>query len=303
MMYKTIINYYQNITIKPPRTFTGKERDSETGFSYFGARYYDSDILTAWLSVDPMADKYPNISPYAYCAWNPVRLVDPDGREMMMNDDWYINGKGEIRWFNSTDATYTYEGEEYTRYGQTASMTNSDGDFVYGDQYGNTHSSRPLREVSIKGTLTDFERTMQNPLVKNIHQSAADFWSHPITEATVGAILFVVSGGAEAIFQKIGSSILKQSVKREAKKNFFNNAKNSPRVERKGAQGDLHSFPTSVDGYATKFGKFSYIKGKDKQTYFQLTLKGSYKGKNGKFEYIKDKNNYINHRFFNPKTK
>ena len=66
---------------KPPRTSTGKERDSETGFSYFGARYYDSDILTGWLSVDPMADKYPNISPYAYCGWNPVRLVDPDGKE------------------------------------------------------------------------------------------------------------------------------------------------------------------------------------------------------------------------------
>ena len=29
-----------------------------------------------------MADKYPSISPYAYCAWNPVRLVDPDGREI-----------------------------------------------------------------------------------------------------------------------------------------------------------------------------------------------------------------------------
>ena len=26
-----------------------------------------------------MADKYPGVSPYAYCAWNPVRLVDPDG--------------------------------------------------------------------------------------------------------------------------------------------------------------------------------------------------------------------------------
>ena len=302
-MRQNYIKYNAKTPLKYHQSFTGKERDSETGFSYFGARYYDSDLMTGWLSVDPLADKYPSLSPYAYCAWNPVKLVDPDGREMMMNDDWYINGKGEIRWFNSTDATYTYEGEEYTRYGQTASMTNSDGDFVYGDQYGNTHSSRPLREVSIKGTLTDFERTMQNPLVKSIHQSAADFWSHPITEATVGAILFVVSGGAEAIFQKIGSSILKQSVKREAKKNFFNNAKIASNVERKIAQGDLHSFPTSVDGYATKFGKFSYIKGGDRQTYFQLIMKGSYRGKNGKFEYIKDKNNYINHRFFNPKTK
>ena len=58
---------------------TGKERDSETGFSYFGARYYDSDILTAWFSVDPMADKYPGLSPYAYSSWNPVKLIDPDG--------------------------------------------------------------------------------------------------------------------------------------------------------------------------------------------------------------------------------
>ena len=61
------------------QSFTGKERDSETGFSYFGARYYDSDLMTGWLSVDPLADKYPSLSPYAYCAWYPVRLVDPDG--------------------------------------------------------------------------------------------------------------------------------------------------------------------------------------------------------------------------------
>ena len=54
----------------------------ETGFSYFGARYYDSDLSGLFLSVDPMADKYPNISPYAYCAWNPVKLVDPYGKEV-----------------------------------------------------------------------------------------------------------------------------------------------------------------------------------------------------------------------------
>ena len=58
---------------------TGKELDAETGFSYFGARYLDHTLTTAWLSVDPMSDKYPSISPYAYCAWNPLKLVDPDG--------------------------------------------------------------------------------------------------------------------------------------------------------------------------------------------------------------------------------
>jgi hypothetical protein len=41
---------------------------------------YKVDPVVFALSVDPMADKYPGISPYAYCAWNPIMLVDPDGR-------------------------------------------------------------------------------------------------------------------------------------------------------------------------------------------------------------------------------
>jgi len=61
-------------------TFSGKERDSETGYSYFGARYYSSDY-SIWLSVDPLSDKYPSMSPYMYCGGNPVRLVDVDGRD------------------------------------------------------------------------------------------------------------------------------------------------------------------------------------------------------------------------------
>ena len=64
-----------------PFTFTGKERDEETGYGYFGARYMDHELMTMWLSVDPMSDKYPSLSPYAYCAWNPVKLVDPDGKD------------------------------------------------------------------------------------------------------------------------------------------------------------------------------------------------------------------------------
>ena len=58
--------------------FTGKERDEETGYDYFGARFYWQ--AGTWLSVDPWADKYPQISPYAYCGWNPIKFVDPDGR-------------------------------------------------------------------------------------------------------------------------------------------------------------------------------------------------------------------------------
>ena len=64
-------------------TFSAKERDSETGLSYFGSRYYSSD-LSIWLSVDPMSDKYASLSPYNYCANNPVKLVDPKGEDIVI---------------------------------------------------------------------------------------------------------------------------------------------------------------------------------------------------------------------------
>ncbi|MBO4306722.1 MAG: hypothetical protein J5848_00215 [Bacteroidales bacterium] len=60
--------------------------DLFTGYGYFGARYMDHELMTMWLSVDPMADKYPSISPYAYCAWNPVKLLDPDGDTIRIQD-------------------------------------------------------------------------------------------------------------------------------------------------------------------------------------------------------------------------
>ncbi|MCE1188209.1 MAG: M91 family zinc metallopeptidase [Ignavibacteria bacterium] len=81
--------------------FTGKERDAETGLHYFGARYYDSE-LGRWLSLDPMADKYPGFSPYNYCVNNPLRVVDPHGDTLWVeatDDDGntvryrYENGK------------------------------------------------------------------------------------------------------------------------------------------------------------------------------------------------------------------
>ena len=59
-------------------TFSAKEKDLETGLSYFGSRYYSSD-LSIWLSVDPMAAKYASTSPYAYCRNNPIIMVDPNG--------------------------------------------------------------------------------------------------------------------------------------------------------------------------------------------------------------------------------
>ncbi|MBZ0181132.1 MAG: hypothetical protein K8F60_01620, partial [Melioribacteraceae bacterium] len=40
-----------------------------------------------FLSVDPMADKYPGITPYHYSLNNPVRFIDPDGREVRVRSE------------------------------------------------------------------------------------------------------------------------------------------------------------------------------------------------------------------------
>nr|MCR5363255.1 hypothetical protein [Bacteroidales bacterium] len=51
----------------------------------FGARHYDP-IVPRWTTPDPLAEKYFPITPYAYCAGDPVRCYDPDGME------WEDNG-------------------------------------------------------------------------------------------------------------------------------------------------------------------------------------------------------------------
>jgi RHS repeat-associated protein len=82
----TLIISYISPSYSARYTFSGKERDEESGFSYFGARYYNS-AYSIWMSVDPMADKYPSLSPYVYCGNNPVKLVDPSGEEIGYVDE------------------------------------------------------------------------------------------------------------------------------------------------------------------------------------------------------------------------
>ena len=69
-------------TSRHPFRFTGKELDSQNGLNCydFGARWYDVAGVPMWTSVDPLAEKYYHISPYAYCMNNPIKFIDPDGR-------------------------------------------------------------------------------------------------------------------------------------------------------------------------------------------------------------------------------
>ena len=60
-------------------------------YQHFGARAYDPATCT-FMQVDPMAEKYYGISPYAYCAGNPLNRIDPDGERPIYSTLGYLLG-------------------------------------------------------------------------------------------------------------------------------------------------------------------------------------------------------------------
>jgi RHS repeat-associated protein len=113
--------------------FNAKELDEESGMYYYEARYY---APPTFISRDPLFEKYPFMSPYAYCANNPVKYIDPDG------NDWYERENGQITWTDHTNKkdfensgikgtylgkTYEADGKYYSLFGQTMSANSRIG--------------------------------------------------------------------------------------------------------------------------------------------------------------------------------
>lgn len=69
--------------------YGGKELDRTYGLDLhdFEARQQDPIIGGRFTSVDPMAEKYYSISPYAYCVGDPINCIDPDGRDAIISID------------------------------------------------------------------------------------------------------------------------------------------------------------------------------------------------------------------------
>ena len=75
-----------------PYKFNGKEFDQETGLYYYGARYMDPKI-SMWLGVDPLAEKYPNVTGYCYTMDNPIKFIEIDGK------DWILSTGNRVYWY------------------------------------------------------------------------------------------------------------------------------------------------------------------------------------------------------------
>lgn len=90
MAFGEVLVDEHSTTNKMPYLFNGKELDFETGLYYYGARYYDPKT-SIFLNVDPLVEK--TGTSYAYTYNNPIRFIDPDGREAQNPGDRFLTIK------------------------------------------------------------------------------------------------------------------------------------------------------------------------------------------------------------------
>jgi RHS repeat-associated protein len=86
-MTSTAAYAFSAASIHPP-SYTGKERDAESGNDYFGKRYYGSS-MGRWMSPDVvnvteerMMNPSSTLNKYVYAADNPLKYIDPDGQDV-----------------------------------------------------------------------------------------------------------------------------------------------------------------------------------------------------------------------------
>ena len=116
MVLDTIAARMGNFVTSPtgsvqPYKYTGKELDRENGLDTydFEARCYDPALATTW-QQDPLADKYPQLSPYSWCAANPIRNTDPTGMRIVydMSFDQFQTYNEQIELMKNSTLFSTY---------------------------------------------------------------------------------------------------------------------------------------------------------------------------------------------------
>ncbi|MBR2260180.1 MAG: RHS repeat-associated core domain-containing protein [Paludibacteraceae bacterium] len=190
--YGEVFVEQRNGTWNTPYLFNAKELDEETGLYYYGARYLDP-TGTRWLSVDPLFEKYVGMTPYGYCAGNPVKMVDPTGESTKValnedgnytviggeiNNDNGIYCEGTLIGYSATPTSF-YNSEEKTWMGTIDPHDKSGSNFL--NKLMNRLASYPDAAGCMNymghaygGQEFDFKRT--NGTDKVVYDNPTDFY-------------------------------------------------------------------------------------------------------------------------------
>ena len=134
--------------------YNGKELQGDGGLDLYdyGARFYDP-ALGRWTVTDPLMESHFEISPYVYCANNPIKFVDPNGLDWVSRN---VNGFTEAyydRDVKSQDDINNKYGDKsgVTHMSDGTTLTNYDKAGKIKSQYTFTNDSKENKY----GTVTD----------------------------------------------------------------------------------------------------------------------------------------------------
>jgi RHS repeat-associated protein len=88
--------------------FNGKEKDPEFGNNYdYGFRIYSSKVVR-FLSVDPLTQSYPELTPFQFASNRPIDGIDQDGLEFAWVQEWWeVTKSGYNLAVKKVDNVYT----------------------------------------------------------------------------------------------------------------------------------------------------------------------------------------------------
>ncbi|WP_280673751.1 MULTISPECIES: RHS repeat domain-containing protein [unclassified Dysgonomonas] len=297
-----------------PYKYGGKEYDTMNGLNLydFHARQYDPAV-GRFTSIDPMAEMYYSISPYAYCDNNPLKFIDPTGMSIYTTTDpgniatiySYLANGGNLNSFDTSG--WTEIPDPFSNLlASTKGGGTSLGEYIHmffnllvyqtglNSLFEDPGPAKKEAEARLNWTknmvqLIGKESFYMIPVIGSATESIDSFKAGDYIGGTTAAAFVIVD------MASFGESTLA--------KGFFKGARYSNKVlKQMGKIGDnMHGFPNAIDSYADTYGKTRKFIGGDGKVYEILEIRGMINGKSGTFEYIKNANGEINHRFFNTK--
>ncbi|MFV0482847.1 MAG: RHS repeat-associated core domain-containing protein [Bacteroidales bacterium] len=260
----------RNNTWNTPYLFNGKEYDSETGLYYYGARYYNPRI-SLWYGVDPLAEKYPSMSPYNYCVNNPIMFIDPDGRDGWTRFWGGLQAVGSVfELVGAAALIVTPEPTMMTKVGGVALAVNGADNFQAGVMQlwtGETQETLLHKGVSTGAKALGADEGTAETIATTVEISTA------VVGSTAGAIKTAKTASKTSQISKYAKENKiysgQKAVVKSKVDDYYNAMKNGTYNSEKGGAGYFHEGKTIItDGnhrmnaaikYANETGETKYI--------------------------------------------